>query len=300
MRVELRHLRNFLHLAEELSFSRGAQRAHISQSSMTEQIQRLEDVIGVTLVDRNRRRVRLTPAGETLRLRVRTLLDTVDEVVDDTRRAGGVLRDQLRIGYSEMALSSAMPGIVQRFRHDQPHTETILVEQSSSGAEQALLDHLVDCAFVPGSQHHPDIAALEIGSDLVLACIAETSPLSRHSQLTFKQLAHEPLILPSKGNRLGDCITTAFARAGITPRIVARINRASAILTLAAAEEGVGFIPLSLSGLVPGGVLIRPFGRPQLSVPFSLLWRRSQSEGPVAQMVRMAREVTPASGAPQT
>lgn len=293
MQLELRHLRNFLHLAETLSFSRGAERAHISQSSMTEQIQRLEDVVGVRLVDRNRRHVRLTLAGETLRQQARSVLDSVDQVVEATRRAGGVVRDQLRVGYSEMALSSAMPGIIQRFRLAEPHTDTILLEQSSVGAEQKLLDHVIDCAFVPGSQHHPDIAALEIGNDQVLACIAANSPLARHSCLTIKQISHEPLILPSKGNRFGDSIIAAFARADIEPRIVARINRASAILTLVAAEEGAGFIPLSLAGLVPPGVLVRPFGRPQLAVAFSLLWRRAQTDGPVARMVEMARAITP-------
>src|SRR5256714_11218762 len=111
--IELRQLRYFMRLAEELSFSRAAKKANISQSSMTEQLQRLEDVLGVRLVDRNRRNVRLTPAGEVLQQQTRALLEQVETLAEKTRNAGGIFRERLRIGYSEMALSSPMPRIIQ-------------------------------------------------------------------------------------------------------------------------------------------------------------------------------------------
>jgi DNA-binding transcriptional LysR family regulator len=290
--IELRQLRYFVHLAEELSFSRAAKKAHISQSSMTEQLQRLEDVLGVRLVDRNRRNVRLTLAGGMLQQQTQTLLDQIETLVEKTRRAGGIFRERLRIGYSEMALSSPMPKIIQNFRHRYPDTDTILLEQSSNGSERALLQGTFDCLFVPDLQAHPKISSLVIGDDLVLACMPESSHLLSNASVQIEQFRDEPIILPEEGSRFSQRIMAAFARADIRPKIVARMSRASAILTLVASETGTGFIPLSLAGLVPSGVAVRPFAKPALTVPFSLVWRNDPGNCVVDRFVAVARETT--------
>ncbi|AUC97127.1 MULTISPECIES: LysR family transcriptional regulator [Bradyrhizobium] len=288
--IELRQLRYFLHLADELSFSRAARKANISQSSMTDQLQRLEDVLGVRLVDRNRRNVRLTPAGSVLRQEGQGLLEQIEALTEKTRAAGGISRERLRIGYSEMALSSPMPRIIQNFRHRYPDADTILLEQSSNGSERALLHGTFDCLFVPDLQAHPKISSLGIGDDAVLACMPESSPLLDSPSVCPEQFREQPIILPEDGSRFGDRILSAFARADIKPRIAARMSRASAILTLVAAEAGIGFIPLSLVGLVPKGVSVRPFASPPLTIPFSLVWRNDPINCVVERFVAVARE----------
>jgi DNA-binding transcriptional LysR family regulator len=290
--IELRQLRYFVHLAEELSFSRAAKKANISQSSMTEQLQRLEDILSVRLVDRNRRNVRLTPAGDVLQQYAENLLEQIETLVEKTRNAGGLFRERLRIGYSEMALSSPMPRIIQNFRHRYPDTDTILLEQSSNGSEKALLQGTFDCLFVPELQSHPKISSLGIGDDLVLACMPESSHLLSNASVQIEHFRDEPIILPLEGSRFGDRILAAFARADIRPKIVARMSRASAILTLVASEAGTGFIPLSLAGLVPNGVAVRPFAQPALTVPFSLVWRNDPGNCVVDRFVAIAREIT--------
>jgi DNA-binding transcriptional LysR family regulator len=288
--IELRQLRYFMHLADELNFTRAARKANVSQSSMTEQLQRLEDVVGVRLVDRNRRNVRLTPAGGVLRQEGQGLFEQIETLVERTRAAGGISRERLRIGYSEMALSSPMPRIIQNFRHRYPDTDTILLEQSSNGSERALLQGTFDCLFVPDLQAHPKISSLGIGDDAVLACMPDSSHLLEGPSVQLEQFREEPIILPEEGSRFGDRILTAFARADIRPRIVARMSRASAILTLVASEAGIGFIPLSLAGLVPNGVGVRPFANPPLTIPFSLVWRNDPANCVVERFVAIARE----------
>ncbi|MCK1716566.1 LysR family transcriptional regulator [Bradyrhizobium sp. 141] len=288
--IELRQLRYFMYLADELSFSRAARRASISQSSMTDQLQRLEDVLGVRLVDRNRRNVCLTPAGSVLRREGQDLLERIEALADKTRAAGGISRERLRIGYSEMALSSPMPRIIQNFRHRYPDTDTILLEQSSNGSERALLHGTFDCLFVPDLQAHPRISSLGIGDDAVLACMPDSSRLLDSPSVYPEQFREEPIILPEEGSRFGDRIMAAFARADVRPKIAARMSRASAILTLVAAEAGIGFIPLSLVGLVPSGVGVRPFANPPLTIPFALVWRNDPVNCVVERFVAIARE----------
>lgn len=294
--IELRQLRYFLHLAEQLNFSRAAKTANISQSSMTEQLQRLEDILGVMLVDRNRRRVSLTPAGEVLQEQTQILVEQIEMLVEKTREAGGIFRQRLRIGYSEMAIGSPMPKIIQNFRRRYPETDTILLEQSSNGSEKALLQGRFDCLFVPELQSHPKISSLNIGEELVLACMPESSPLLDNVSVQFEQFREQSIILPDEGSRFSDRILTAFARADVRPKSVAHISRASAMLTLVAAEAGICFIPLSLAGLVPNGVLARPFAQPSLTVPFSLVWRSDPANGVVERFVAIARETAGCRG----
>lgn len=288
--VELRQLRYFLHLADELNFCRAAKKAHVSQSSVTEQLQRLEDVLGVRLVDRNRRRVRLTPAGEVLQQQTRKLFEQVGTLVERTREAGGISRQRLRIGFSEMAVNSPMPKIIQNFRRSYPDADTVLLEQSSSGSERALLNGVLDCLFVPNLQAHPMISSLTIGEDLILACLPESSPLIASPSVRIEQLRDNPVILPAEGSRVSDLIVAAFARADIRPNVVTRISRVSAMLAFAASEGAVCFITLSLAGLVPDGIVLRPFVEPALTVPFSLVWRNQPSNCAVDHFVAIARE----------
>jgi DNA-binding transcriptional LysR family regulator len=300
MQLELRQLRYFVHLADELSFNRAAQRANISQSSMTEQLQRLEDVLGVRLVERSTRSVGLTVAGELLHREARALLQQVDALVHTLRNAGGSSRQKLRIGYSEMALGSPMPKIVQNFRQRYPQVETTLVAQSSNGAEKALLQGAVDCVFVPDLRAHPALSSVPIGTDLVLACMPESSHLLENEFLKSDDLRDEPLIFPDEGSRFGDRIAGAFNTADVRPNIVARASRAYAILTLVASNTGTGFIPFSLLGLIPKGTATRPFGDPTLIVPLSLVWRNDPPNPVVACFVDIARETIAGHGAART
>jgi LysR family transcriptional regulator, benzoate and cis,cis-muconate-responsive activator of ben and cat genes len=290
--IELRQLQLFLQLAEELNFSRAARNASISQSSMTTQLQRLEDVLGVHLVDRNRHSVRLTAAGEALQTEARGLLDQIRLLVERTREAAGNVRPTLRIGYSEMAISSPMPKIIQEFRRQHPETETLLVEQSSNGSEKALLKGAVDCLFVPTLRANSQLSNLTIGEEIILVCIPETSDLARCAAVQIAQLQACNIILPDEGSRFSQRIARAFAEADVQLKVSTRLSRVSAMLTLVAAEAGICFIPLSLAGLVPDGVVTRPVAPPALTVSFSLVWLRESRNLIVEHFVSIARRLT--------
>lgn len=297
MSVELRHLRHFKHLAEELNFTRAARRGNISQSSLSEQISRLEDVLGVRLVDRSPRHVRLTPAGETLARRVAELLDQVNEIVEETRLAGGRTRRRLRIGYSSaMALNSPMPRIVRSFRRAFPQTDTVLLEHSSTDFDKVLLDGEFDCLFIPNPPEHSRIAACPILHDPVLCCLSADHRLAGRAVIHLEDLREEPLILPEPGARFGAFVLSAFARADIEPRTVARTSHPSVVLTMVSTGVGTSFIPGSLAGMAPDHLHLRPLGSPVLKVPFSFVWDAGGSNPAVQDMVGIVRGMAPAQG----
>ena len=290
MSIEVRQLRYFRSLAREQHFRRAAEAENISQSTLSEQILRLEDVLGVSLLDRRQRRVRLTPAGELLALRSDALLGSLHQLVEEVRQAAGVSRQVLRIGYSEMAVGTLMPTILHAFRERHPAIETVLSEQSSNGAERALLDGSYDCLFVPGTNQPPAIAALELGQEPVLACLPALSALAVKPRLALMDLAEQPLILPDESSKLSSYIEGEMVRAGIVPRIAARAVRALSMLTLVAAGAGVAFIPRSLASMAPPSVTVRPLTDRPLQIGFALIWRAHGAAEAVAALVDVAKD----------
>ena len=289
MSIELRQLRYFRSLARELNVMRAAAAVSVSQSSMSEQMLRLEDILGVSLLDRTNRRVKLTAAGELLRDQLEPLLAQVDQLVERVRLAGGVARRSLRIGYSEMAVGTMMPSILHVFREQYPSVDTVMREQSSIGAERALLDGQFDCVFVPGSERPANIASLDLGTEPVLLCVASSSPLATKPHLTLGDLRDVPLILPDSASKLAQYVQAEFERAGIEPRVVTRAARALSILTLVASEEGVALVPGSLSWLAPAGVVVRSLDKPDLQIHFSMIWRAGSDDPAVADLIEVAR-----------
>ena len=289
--LELRHLRYFLHLAEEKSFVRAAKNANVSQSSMTEQMQRLEDILGVTLIDRDRRHVALTPAGELLERKARELLRGAHELIEETRVAGGIVRRQLRIGYSEMALGSPMPEITRAFRQLHPGVKLFVSHQSSIASDKALMEDKLDILFVPSLSKIAAFETLKLGDEAVLACLPDNLDLGGAEAMSPFQFRDLPLILPMESSRFAERVATAFAQADIRPNIVSRISRVTSMLTLVASGEACCFIPGSFSGIIPRGVVALPFCDPNLTVPFSLVWRKEPRNLAVEWFVNVAREV---------
>ena len=288
--MELRHLRNFRLLAEELNFTRAARRAHVSQSSLSEQILRLEDILGVKLFDRSPHHVRMTEAGEALYRELPDLLDHLGRVLETTRLAGGHPRRRLRIGYSSsMALNSPMPRIVQTFRQSYPRTDTVLLEHSSTDFERMLTEGEVDCFFIPNPPAHTRIASLPILFDPVLCCLPPGHRLAGKSEVRLEDLRDVPVIMPTAGARFGVYVMTAFLAAEVEPKVVANISQPTVLLTMVSTGAGVSFIPSSLAGLVPEGVPLRPLGSPVLKVPFSFVWDTGRANPAVDDMVAIVR-----------
>lgn len=287
--LELRHLRNFWILAEELNFTRAARRAIISQSAMSEQIARLEEVLDTRLFDRDRRSVRLTNAGQVLLRSMPGLFDHVDGILAATREAGGATRTTLRIGYSAMSLNTPMAAILHQFRQRHPEIETVLKQQSSSGSEKALLHDSFDCIFTPHPPDNPLLSHVIVAQEPLLCCMPTDSPLAANATVQMADLQGVPLILPDQGSRFATFILAALSAAGVEPQVIARCSRPSVFLTMISAGMGVAILPASLRGMAPDSLKLRPFGAPQLCIPFALVWNRARYTHAIDRLVALAQ-----------
>jgi DNA-binding transcriptional LysR family regulator len=259
--VELRQLRYFVAVAEELHFRRAAARLHISQPPLSQQISQLEDELGCRLLNRTRRSVELTPAGETFLRDARAMLGELESAVATARRVDAGQAGLLRVSFVGSALLSIVPGIIQRFRRGRPEVEIELRERSTLAQLRALSVGVVDVGLVrppiePDDALHTEVVMRE----RTVAAIPAGHPLARLARVPLKRLAAEPLVLFPREQAPGfhDLLTGRLAATGTSPHVVQYAPEMLTIIGLVAAGIGVSPVPASVARLGLEGVTYRP------------------------------------------
>ena len=261
---ELRHLRYFLAVAEELHFGRAAKRLNIAQPPLSQQIRQLEAAVGTRLLDRNSRNVRLTPAGSAFADGARVTLDEAQRAAEAARRAGRGESGTLRIGFSDSAALSVLPQMLRRFRSTHPNVRLEL----SEGASQVQLDALgtarIDVALVRGPVSVAGLHAEVIFRERFVAAIPSDHRLRARKSLSLRAIAANPLVLFPR--RLApdfhDLILGMFGRDGSRLNVVHEAFEYQTILSLVSAGVGISIVPNSVRNLGRVGVEYRPIRRP--------------------------------------
>jgi DNA-binding transcriptional LysR family regulator len=256
---ELRQLRYFVTVAEERNFTRAAQRLHIAQQSLSQQIQTLERQLGVTLLRRSSRGAEPTDVGTVLLREARAVLARADRAVEAVRSAALGEEGTLRVGFLSSVANYLMPPVVRLFHDRHPavrlEAEEMPVAALVAGARDGSLD--------AGLSRPPlvdDLEVEEILREPVAAVLPEGHPLSGREALTLADLADEPWVLTARSSwppwhRKYD---EDFARVGYRPRVVQRGTSPQNLLALVAAGVGVTRLPLSSRSLRDGGVAFVP------------------------------------------
>ena len=194
--MELRQLRYFVAVAEELHFRRAAARLHMSQPPLSQQIQQLEAEMGCTLLARTRRRVELTPAGAAFLRDARALLSELDGAVETARRIDAGQTGRIRINFVGSALVSTLPDLVQRFRAAHPRVEVELHERSTIEQLRAIKAGSVDVGLIRAPlEADPELAVEIVARERTVAAIAAKHPLAAMRRVPLRRLAAEPLVL---------------------------------------------------------------------------------------------------------
>jgi DNA-binding transcriptional LysR family regulator len=259
--MELRQLRYFVAVAEELHFRRAAARLHISQPPLSQQIRALETELGCTLLERTRRRVELTPAGEAFLRDARAMLAELDVAVSTARAIDAGQSGVLRVSFVGSALLSIVPAAVQRFRRSRPGVEIELRERSTTEQLRALSTGVVDVALVrPPIQSDIDVHLHEVMREHTIAAIPEDHELATLRRIPLKRLAAEPLVLFPRSQAPGyhDQLIGRMAASGTTPHVVQYAPEMMTIIGLVAAGIGVSPVPASMEHLAIDGVTYRP------------------------------------------
>lgn len=264
--IELRHLRYFIAVADELHFGRAAQRLHISQPPLSQQIQALEAHIGAQLFNRNNRNVGLTQAGESFLKEARQIMGRVN---DASLQAAKIHRGEA--GNLTLGLTSSAPFLrrvqrtIQRFHLLYPEVNIRIEEMNSSQQIEPLLEGRIDLGvmrnrLLPDTLHHQLLL-----SEPLVAVVHEDNPLVKlpEGELTFHHLADQPFVFFSKdaGTSLYDDIRTLLSSQGITPFITQEVGEPLTIIGLVSAGLGVSILPASYLRIQVDGVRYLRFGK---------------------------------------
>ncbi|MBW4695560.1 MAG: LysR family transcriptional regulator [Lyngbya sp. HA4199-MV5] len=290
--MELRHLHYFIAVAEELHFSRAAERLHISQPPLSQQIRALEEELGVKLFERTKRHVQLTEAGNVFLERSYRVFAQLEQAVEVTQRVGRGEVGQLAIGFVGSAMYTVLPEIFRVFRAQFPAVELQLQELTTAQQIQALHDKQVDVGIVRSAINEPGLSGSCFLPETLVLALPETHPLSAQTQVSLSTLADEAFILfPARmGPVFYEQIINLCQQAGFRPKVAQEAVQMETIVGLVAAGLGIAIVPASMQNFHRSGVIYRPL---EEQIPYTglyLTWRQHDSSPVLSAFLNLARK----------
>lgn len=299
--MELRHLRYFVAVAEEMHFTRAARLLGIGQPPLSQQIRALEDEIGTPLFQRLGRGVALTAAGEVFLHDARSLLANAEQAVENARRVARGESGRIRVGMINSApFHPFVPRVIREFGLRYPGVDLKLDENSTPVLAAAVAEGELDLAFVRpvlGEDHR--LVALPLFDEDMLVALPQGHPLSACASLMLSQLAAEPFVLFSRpvGSGLYDEIISVCQHAGFSPHITQETKQVTSIINLVAAGLGLSIVPASMQQIHSEGVTYRPIDGPAPVAWMHLIHRRGEDTlSTVRNMIELTRELVADSG----
>lgn len=293
--MELRHLRYFVAVAEELSFTRAAERLHIGQPPLSQQIQALEAEVGARLLERSKRWVRLTEAGKLFLTDARRVLALSEQAMATARRAERGEEGELRIGFTfSTPFTPLFATVINRYRQRYPAV-TLTLRELATLPQLGLLDsRQLDLGFVrPPEAAVPETVQLTaLRRDKLVAVLPDDAPLARLDTLSMKDLEGLPIIMypKSTGTGLYPQLFRLCREQGFVPHIAMEAGEASTIIGLVAARCGVSVLPSSFDRIHMDGVVYRPLSDAGAHTVLSLAQRKDASGPLVDAFIALAKE----------
>jgi len=290
--MELRQLHYFIAVAEELHFGRAAERCHIAQPPLSQQIKRLEEELGVILLERTSRRVALTPEGKEFLKRCRDVRDRLNEAVLCIQDMAKGLEGQLRVGFIGPASLSMLPQAIRSFRERNPRIRLDFTAQSTSEQLPLLRGDRIDIAFVRLFGH--DTAGLNsllfLREPYALA-IPEGHPFTKRKFLDIADLEGQPLIFNQRIAQpaLYRSLIGSFHKAGFMPNIVQEVNTEQSTVALVATGLGVALVPASSAASGRAGVVFKPLHGDLPQWEITALWKKSNNSAILQKFLDVVR-----------
>lgn len=256
--MEFRQLRYFAAVAEELHFGRAAEREHVSQPPLSQQIRKLEEEVGAQLFERTSRKVRLTREGHALYEHARRILDLAEEAGDHVRAVSRGERGRLRLGLIGPAMESRLPEAVREYRRQHSGISLVLRGLGSEAQLSGLRSGDLDVGFIRADDH--DMEGLNravFARDEHVWAVPESHPLAGRASLGPADVAEEPLILfPRSCNPwFHSRMMAAFGKAGVRPRVDVEVSGHVSAVALASAGLGLAPVPAPVQAWKRQGVV---------------------------------------------
>jgi DNA-binding transcriptional LysR family regulator len=288
--IELRHLRYFQAVAEELSFSRAARRLNVAQPALSRAVKQLEDSLGAIVLERTRHLVRLTPAGSVLLRETAALLQQVEEMTGRVRRTAAGEEGELRLGYIGPPTQPFLGRLLREYRQRYPLVSIHLEERTPERVWEMVAKGRLSAALT-----RPVLVSEAIGLRTVVlqeerlgVVVPKTHPLAKSSALPWSDLAQEPLIVLARreGMSLHDAMIAGCRLAGVTPRFAHTPSLIGTVMSYVEAGAGIGVVTESVVTANLVFVLLKPVQR----VPLVFVWREDEDPPPVQRFRELLLE----------
>ena len=291
--MELRHLRYFVAVAEELHFGRAAHRLHMAQQPLSRQIRNLEDELEVPLFHRTKRTIRLSEAGEAFLPEARKTLAQAEHAVAVAQRVGCGEAGRLHVGFTGPILNSVLPAVVRQFKRRFPEIHLELTRLPTNQQVHALLETELHVGLLHPPFHAPLLTQEVIYQEPLIAVIPDIHPLAKDAPapISVKNLANEPFILFPRqvGPVWYDSIISFCQQAGFSPIVTQEAFPQQTILGLVAAGLGVSLIHASAQHIRQQGVTVRPLLEVTPTLESAIAWRSDTTHPALLQFLAVVR-----------
>ncbi|BAI74264.1 transcriptional regulator (plasmid) [Azospirillum sp. B510] len=292
--MELRHLRYFLAVVAERNFTRAAERLNMAQPPLSRQIQQLEEELGLQLIERDSRPLRLTEAGRLIYEQAVQVLERVDEIKALARRLRHAEHSRFTIGFVASTLYGWLPEMIRRYRSIRPDVEVSLVELTTVEQVAALKDGRIDVGFGRIPLEDPAITRTLLRYEAIIAAIPSGHPLLEQQRpLRLDDLASGTLVVYPKSPRpsFADQVLALYRARGLKPDAILEVRDVQTALGLVAADVGVSLVTASVRHLRRDKVEYREIQEEQALSPLFMSYRNNDLSPEIVMMLEAIRHV---------
>lgn len=285
--MELRHLRYFVAVADELHFGRAAERLHIAQPPLSQQIKQLENELGFDLFHRTKRSVVLTEAGGVFLAEVRKIFMQLEQAVQVGQQTSRGELGKLVIGFVSSMAYNVLPDILRKFRSHFPGVTLELHELTTDEQWKWLSDRRIDIGFVRPPVDEVAFCTETVFWEALVVALPEGHHLANQVDITVNSLRNEQFLLFPRPFSPGlyDAIISVCQQAGFSPMVTQEAIQMQTIVSLVAGQMGVAIVPASLQRLQRQGVVYKEMREPMPEVATNVVWRRGDMSPTIQQFL---------------
>jgi LysR family hca operon transcriptional activator len=295
--MELRHLRYFVAVAEQLNFTRAAERLNTAQPSLSQQIKNLEADVGIPLLDRSKRHVALTEGGKVFLADAKEILARLDRAVERAVRAQQGRSAELVIGVVPAAEIKILPKLIPLVERKLPTVRLVFHNLPSAEQKRLLAMGSLDFGILRGPLEDPRLEVEDILFEKLVVGLPSKHPLANKKTVSIRQLNAVPFIMVSREGspELHDAVQAFCERSGLHPRVVQQADNVLGNLNMIRAGIGFGLFPDYATSILPQGVVVKPLAwDPAPVVSLVVAHRRKKQSPAMLAFKNLLRECFPA------
>jgi DNA-binding transcriptional LysR family regulator len=299
--MEIRWMRAFLAVAEELNFGSAARSLHIAQPAVSQQVAQLEKSLGVTLFDRTTRSVNLTPAGQAFLEPCRTALDAADGAARAAQNSASGEVGRIRVGFSGAFANKGVSLLARAIRRDYPLLNLYIASSANSETVLSqLIGHKLDVGIISASYHHPRIGRRLVAADRLGVFVPINHQLAARRETTLAELREEAFILTDTSGVfvLRDLTLRVCHDAGFHPKVVQEATDSYTVFALVAAGLGLSIVPESALAIRPADVAYVPLAGIEQRLESVIAWPLDHVFPALQTVLRVAESALPTPAVP--